>query len=351
MPVIDADAHVLESPQTWSYMREHEQEWRPQIFVRDPTDGAPYHKGQRHQYWLIEGRVQSKGSNVGQDVPAEAANLSDVERRLKHMDEVEIDVQVLYPSLFLRPLTTHHDVEFALVRSYNRWLADTWEKSNGRLRWIAATPILSLIDVAKVRAELEFCKAHGACGLMLRGVECDMLISHRHFFPLFAMAQELDLAVCLHAGINSAAYHNIFVGDSSLMTFKFPVIGAFSALLENEIPKRFPKVRWAFIEASAQWVPYVINQVGMQLRRKGIRPSDDLLGDNRFYVTTQRSDDLSWLLSEVGDTNIIVGTDYGHRDDTAEVDALKRMSHDGSLPRDSADRILSSNPATLYGIA
>lgn len=350
MPVIDADAHVIETPQTWSYMRADEQEFRPQIFVRDPNDGAPYRKGQRHQYWMIEGRAQSKGSNVGGDVPTEAATLADIKRRLAHMDDVAIDVQVLYPSLFLRPLTKNHDVEFALIRSYNRWLAETWRQSDNRLRWVAAPPILSLVDTGKVRAEMEFCKANGAVGIMVRGIECDMLLCHRHFFPVWEIAQDLDMAVCLHAGINSSSYHDIFVGDSSLMTFKFPVIGAFSALLENEIPKRFPSVRWAFIEASAQWLPYIVNQVNMQLRRRGLSPGEDLLGDNNFYVTTQKSDDLNAILSVVGDNNIIVGTDYGHRDDTAEVDALKRMATEGSLSSRTADNILKSNPAKLYGI-
>lgn len=351
MPIIDADAHVIETPQTWSYMRPDEQEFRPQIFVRDPSDGAPYYKGQRHQYWLIEGKVQSKGSNVGNDVPTEAATLADVQRRLAHMDSVNIDAQVLFPSLFLRPLTEHYDMEMALVRSYNRWLADTWRQSNNRLRWVAAPPILSLVDIGKVRDELEFCKANGACGIFLRGVECDLILSHRHFFPLYKIAEELDMAICLHAGINSVSYHDMFVANSSLVTFKFPVIAAFSALLEHEIPKRFPSVRWAFIEASAQWVPYILHHVRMLLNRKGRRPSDRLLQESRFFVTTQRSDNLSWLLSEIGDESLIIGTDYGHRDDTAEVDALKRMATDGDVPKDSAEKILSANPSFLYGFA
>ena len=158
------------------------------------------------------------------------------------------------------------------------------------------------------------------------------------------------MALCLHAGINSASYHDIFVGDSSLMTFKFPVIGAFSSLLEHEIPKRFPRTRWAFIEASAQWVPYIINQVRMQLRRKGVASGDGLLTDNRFFVTTQRSDDLAWLLNEIGDENLLIGTDYGHRDDTAEVDALRRLANDGDVPKASADRILNVNPSALYAM-
>ena len=351
MPVIDADAHVIETPQTWSYMRDDEQEFRPQVFLRDPNDGAPYRKGQRHQYWLIEGKVQSKGSNVGQDVPSEAASLADIARRLAHMDEVSIDAQVLYPSLFLRPLTTHHDVELALVRSYNRWLAETWRQSHNRLRWVAAPPILSLVDTGKVRAELEFCKANGACGVFMRGFECERFINDRYFWPLFEIAQELDLAVCFHAGNNSFANHDSYERDLGIMIFKFPVMGAFLYLLGDEIPKRYPKLRWAFVEASAQWVPYMLGEAKMRLKGRGLRWSDSILSDNHFYITCQKSDDTNWLVSEIGDDNLIIGTDYGHKDVAVEIEALKRLGTDGALSAASVSKILESNPGKLYGLA
>jgi uncharacterized protein len=331
MPIIDADAHVIETPQTWSYMRDDELEFRPQVFVRDPDDGAPYRQGQRHQYWVIEGKLQSKGANVG-------------------MDEIGIDVQVLFPSLFLRPLTVNHDVEFALTRSYNRWLADIWRQSRNRLRWVALPPLLSLVDPAKVRAELEFCKENGACGIFMRGMECERLLTHRYFFPLYRIAEELDLPLTLHAGVNSFAMHDVLPREAALMIFKFPVLGAFNALLEEEIPKRFPAARWAFIEASAQWLPYILGEVRLRLNRKGRRTSDALLQESNFYVTTQRTDDLPWLLSEIGDDNLIIGTDYGHRDTASEVEALKRLAQDGNVPSASAEKILRTNPGALYGI-
>jgi predicted TIM-barrel fold metal-dependent hydrolase len=351
MPTIDADAHVIETPRTWSYMREDEQEFRPQIFVRDPNDGAPYRPNQRHEYWVIEGKLQSKGSNVGKDVSSESREMADVRKRLAHMDEIGIDVQVLFPSLFLRPLTINHDVELALARSYNRWVADLWRQSSNRLRWVAVPPLLSLIDSAKVREELEFCKANGACGIFMRGLECERLLTDRYFFPLYRMAEELDLPLTLHAGVNSFAIHDTLPREASLMIFKFPVIGAFNCLLEEEIPKRFPEARWAFIEASAQWMPYILNEVRIRLNRKGRRMSDTLLTDSNFYVTTQRTDDLHWLLSEIGDDNLLIGTDYGHRDTATEVEALKRLGEDGSVPRVSTEKILRTNPARLYGIA
>jgi predicted TIM-barrel fold metal-dependent hydrolase len=350
MPTIDADAHVIETPKTWSYMSKDEQDLRPQIFVRDVNDGAPVKANSRREYWLIDGKVLSKGSNVGKDVPAESGTMDDLNRRLAHMDETGVDVQVLFPSLFLCPISQERDVDLALARSYNRWLADIWSKSPKRMRWVMVPPLLSLADKGLMREEMKFCKDHGACGIFMRGVECERLISHRHFFPLYELAQELDLCITLHAGVNSEPYHDMFLPSSSLVTFKFPLIGAFNGLIEDEVPKRFPSLRWGFIEASAQWVPYVLGEARIRLRSKGKPISDRLMTDNNFFVTTQHTDNLPWLINEVGDDNFLIGTDYGHRDTATEVLALQRLSSDGSISKSSSQKILEINPTKLYAL-
>lgn len=350
MPRIDADAHVIETPRTWSYIPPDEAEFRPQIFVRDENDGAPLRSNQRNEYWKIGEHFHTK-TNVGSDVPIEARDLISVEQRLRHMDEIGVDVQVMFPTLFLRPTTTEHDREFAIVRSYNRWLADAWKRSNSRLRWVAIPPLYSLVDQGKIRAELEFCKANGACGIFMRGFECERFANDRYLFPLYAMAQELDLAVCFHAGNNSFANHNSYSRDHGMMIFKFPVMGAFLYLATDLIPQRFPGVRWAFIETSAQWVPYMLREVRTRLASKGVSVSDQILHDNRYFVTTQRSDDLKGLIEEVGDNHFIVGTDYGHKDASVEIDALGRLEQSGEISATSAARIIADNPSRLYGIA
>jgi predicted TIM-barrel fold metal-dependent hydrolase len=348
MTIIDADAHVIETPHTWSYLQEDEQDFRPQIFVRSPDDGAPQRPNQRNEYWVVEERMISK-TNVGSDVPAESREMIDIQARIDHMDEIGIDVQVLFPTFFLRPITKAPDIDFALNRSYNRWLADIWSKSDGRLPWALMPPLLSLANPAKVRDELVFCKENGACSIFMRGLECELNLSDRLFFPLYEIAQELDLAICLHAGNNSTAVHDSMNGDA-LMTFKFPVMASFNALLEHEVPKRFPTLRWAFVETSAQWVPYVLGEVEIRLNRRGRPMFADPLTENNFYITTQKTDDLPWLLSEIGDDNLIIGTDYGHKDTATEVVALKRMREDGSLPAATTKKILETNPARLYAI-
>ncbi len=348
MPTIDADAHVIETPYTWSFLREDELRFRPQLLVRDPSDEVPLPGNRASDYWLIDGEIKSR-TNVGKDVPPESRDMRDVSSRLAHMDEIGIDIQVLFPSLFLRPITREPDIDFALARSYNRWLAEIWTKAPDRLRWVLVPPLQSLVNPAKVREELEYCKQHGACGIFMRGMECDRLLSHRYFFPLYEMAQDLDLPICLHAGVDSYEYHDMLQPQNSMMTFKFPVMGSFGSLLEKEVPARFPELRWAFIETSAQWVPYVLGEARLRLARRGHQAKNPMAGVN-FFITTQRTDDLPWLLGEIGDDHLIIGTDYGHRDSATEVGALKRMAEDGNLPAASVRKILQSNPARLYAL-
>jgi predicted TIM-barrel fold metal-dependent hydrolase len=349
MPRIDSDAHVVEAPCTWSYLREEEKGFRPLIYERVSDDGAPANATRHRQYWKIGDHFHSK-SNIGENVPAAARDMVDIQLRLGHMDETGVDVQVLYPTVFLEPITTEHDVEFALVRSYNRWLAEIWGRSSDRLRWVAVPPLLSLIDPGKVRAELEFCKENGACGIFMRGMECELLVSHRYFFPLYEMAQSLDLPICFHAGNNSFTYFNSFARDARLSVNKTPVVAACYHLLADDVPKRFPGLRWAFVEATAQWVPYILNVVKIRYTELGKRLPDDLLSKSNFYITTQRTDDLDWLLDEIGDDNLLIGTDYGHRDNAVEIEALRRLENDGTLPPSSAKKILQSNPGTLYSV-
>ena len=104
MPTIDADAHVIESEETWRHIAD--EKLRP--FLITPGGGRP-------QNWLIDGRVFNRGVNVNRELPEAIREMRDIDGRLKHIDELEIDLQVLYPSLFLRPLTGKPEVEVAIA--------------------------------------------------------------------------------------------------------------------------------------------------------------------------------------------------------------------------------------------
>jgi hypothetical protein len=98
MVKIDADAHVLETEKTWEYMEGTDRKYRPQIV--GCTDGSS-----NDEYWLVDGTLRLKSRNVGKNTPMASRELRDVSVRLKHMDELGVDIQVIFPTIFIIPLT------------------------------------------------------------------------------------------------------------------------------------------------------------------------------------------------------------------------------------------------------
>jgi predicted TIM-barrel fold metal-dependent hydrolase len=349
MGSIDADAHVIESPLTWAHLAEEDARHTP--IILDQSWG-PQKKGNTGntatQYWMIDNRVRQKDSNIGTDTSVESRELQDIQARLDHMDELGIDVQVLYPSIFLRPAVRTAEAELALVKAYNRWLAEVNGKAPERLRWVALPPLLSPPDV--IRDELTRAKEHGACGIFLRGLEWDKPVGGPFFYPLYEIASALDLAICVHSGNNSAIHHDLFLEDTSFTTFKLAVVGAFHSLIEKDMPGKFPDLRWGFVEVSAQWVPYICHDLRYRLRRQGRPIPEHLLAENRMYVACEVTDDLPYILSYAGEGQIMLGTDYGHHDPSTEINAFTLIRQRDDLSAEQITRITDTNARALYGI-
>jgi predicted TIM-barrel fold metal-dependent hydrolase len=338
MATIDADAHVIETERTWEYMEETGVNFRPLLVSPQNSE---------RQFWLIDGRIFSRGVNVNRKIPAAVREMRDIEGRLTHMDELEIDIQVLYPSLFLRPLTGRPEIEEALCRSYNRWLADICSGAKGRLRWVAVLPLMSM-DVAL--AEARVARDHGACGLFMRGLADNKLLSDPYFYPLYEEAEGLNLPICVHASTGNFDWVELFQRESGFAKFKLPVLTAFHSIVHDEIPARFPKLRFGFIEVRSQWVPYVYRELAKRFEMKGRRLGTEMLRENRLYVACQTDDDLPYVLKYAGEDNIVIGSDYGHADTSSEIEALRKLKKGGEISPYVIDKILCDNPKALYNL-
>jgi len=340
MTVIDADAHVVECEHTWDFLEPHEQALRPTLV------NVPGQTGRNALWWYIDGRLANTGPVAFNETVKAIRELEDVPGRLRHMDELGTDVQVLFPTLFLRPLTTRPEVERALYRSYNRWLAERCA-GQPRLRWAVALPFMTPEAALE---ELRFGAEHGACAVFMRGVEGDRSPSHPSYFPVYAEAERLGLPMCIHAANGSFAAHDLFADDPGFWRFKFPGINAFHTLLTKGIPEQFPRLRFGFVELSAQWVPYAVHDLRRRSERTGRALPDHLLAANRIFVACQTDDDLPYVLRYAGDDNLVMGTDYGHADTSSEIEALRNLQADERVAPVVAGKILGANAAALYGL-
>ena len=360
LQVIDADAHVIETDRTWDYLEPSEQSFRPHLFS-SPDDPVK-------QYWVIEDKIRgfrfptlteqqlremSEQAGRNMETPQAAREMDDVALRLQHMDALGIDVQVLHNTLWIEQISQRPEVEAALCRSWNRWLADIWQQSEGRLRWSCVMPTL-LLDEALV--QMRQAKEDGAVAVCMRPLEGDRMMTDPYFYPIYEEAVRLDLAIAVHIANGNPDACDLFrhfpgtQQTNGFALFRAPTVVGCYMLLMSELPSLFPTLRWGFIEASAQWVPWIWNEIARRYKTAGRPFPDDLFGDTRIYVSCQTDDDFPWILKYAGEHSLVIGTDYGHTDPSSEIDAITVFKQNAEISEASKERILYHNPKALYNL-
>src|SRR3954453_3697166 len=109
MRIIDADTHIDETEDTWDYMLPEEQEFKPTVSY--PANQDPNRPPTR--YWMIDGHRQPRLYRDDQrsQTTVETRELLDPLARVRHMDELGTEVQVMYPSLMLVGITESAETE------------------------------------------------------------------------------------------------------------------------------------------------------------------------------------------------------------------------------------------------
>jgi predicted TIM-barrel fold metal-dependent hydrolase len=356
MPVIDADAHVMEGPHTWEFCDPSEKQYMP-------IEMSPGPEARRH-FWFIDGKIrghvrhvikrdefEALAADTGRDmvVPAEAQHMQDVQARIADMDRTKVDVQVLYPTIFIQQVTTKPEWEVPICKAYNRWLADIWKRGGGRLRWVCVLPLLSMPDALDM---LPWCKENGAVAVLMRPLEGDRTVPDPYFYPLYDKMSDLSMPIGMHIGIGNPEMVALMSQRPGFATgFSMTAMTAWAChdIIANKLPETFPKLRFGFIESAAQWVPWVIKDI--RRHRGGNTLPENLFQDYRIFVSCYSStDDIDYIAQYSGDDNLMTGTDYGHVDMSVEIDALRSLSESGRTRPDLVKKMLTDNPARFYGI-
>ena len=360
LKVIDADAHVVETERTWDYLDPADEKYRPKLEV-DPDNPfrGTWIVGSERAPALVrkftDDQIVALSKKQGRNMatPLAAREMTDIDLRLKHMDELGIDVQVLFSTIWLVSLTEDPDAEAALTRSWNRWLAEIWKVSNNRLRWTCILPMLSPDESI---IQMREAQGNGAVGIFMRPFEGERLMTDPHFYPIFAEAERLGLPITVHISNANRANVGYFI-DSAIQgstigfaVTRVPAVMGCMFLLMSEIPQTFPKLRWGFIESAAQWIPWVYNEAARRHKMEGRDLPREVFERSNIFITCQNDDDLPMILPYSGEKTLIIGTDYGHTDPSAEIDAISLFRARGDVSDRVKERILHHNPKALYGL-
>ena len=359
--VIDADTHIIESQGMWDLIDEEYYARRP-VLMSVPDDTLYQN---RNAFWLIDGNIFPKPAGKGgfnlatpsasivqqlnRDMPIPSKEITDPALRVAEMDRLEITRQVIYPTLFLVYLTDDAGLETALCRAYNRFMANVWASYPDRLNWVVVPPLRSIEASIEEIAEA---KQHGAVGVFFRGLEGERTIDDPYFFPIYEEAARQDLPICIHTGSGCPSFTALFHLERNF-TFAhgrlLPLI-AFRDIIANHLPEQFPNLRFGFIEASAGWVPYVLHTLSRVLAQRGKSLPDDLFREYRLFVACEADEDIPYLTQYTGADNIMIGSDYGHKDPSNEPLLVETMQGRGDLDDALLRKILCDTPRTFYGL-
>lgn len=373
MRYIDADGHVEECPMTFSdaYLDPAFRSQRPKVFGQDGL-----------AYWVIDEqmfprRVGRGCNNLG--TPAtydgkptrhtalkpdsvESMELTDIGARIRAMDNEEIALQVVYPSLFLAyPLTSNVPFASALCASYNRWLGDRLS-GNQRIKWAA---IVNLDDVQAAARQVREAKSLGAAAVMVLGTAGDLTFDHPALLPFFESLVEEKTPLAVHVGWSCPALNNLYshIYPSGVIAFLVPVMMGLVGLISGGVLDRFPNLKVAFLEAGCQWVHFVLERLDHRFRRTrnqlstfhsqtapqhALPPMEYVRKGNLFFSTEADDVLLPQVIELVGEDNIVFGSDMPHGD--REPFAARKVQARNDIGDTAKLKILETNPARLYGL-
>lgn len=362
MRVIDCDAHVEESLDTWQFLDPDFYLLRP-IPVVFPEDTC---FGSHNAAWVIDYKLRFFAATptlmkrAGEkDVPIPVQEMRDIPQRLSCMDELGIDSQVVFPSIWLGCLAENVELEAALARSYNQFMATQCAQSNGRLWYVAVItyrrPDLAVQEIRRVKAR------GSVAGIYARGIEWDMPLTHPSFWPIYEEAERQDLPITVHVGNGSSPMiREMFQGvprptynDSSphvhplgkgLVSGPY-VLFAFQQILGSALLEDFPKLRVGFMEAGSEWTV----RLAKGLRRIKGTKVDEWLSD-RVFVSCALDDDLAYIISKVGENFLVTATDFPHGDAFRQDQLAQGLRRHGDLSEGTVEKILSKNPQRLFHI-
>jgi predicted TIM-barrel fold metal-dependent hydrolase len=359
MTVIDADAHVIESEETWSHLDPLFHPRRP-VPVTFPEDTS---LGFWNAAWLIDEQVRLFGATPttgklarqkAYSIPSQ--QLTPVSARIADMDRLGIDMQVIHPSFCLLTLCEDVELEGALMRSYNTFMARKCSEAPGRLYFDMLVPFR---DPAAAVKEMRRVKSlGGAVSVFMRGLEWDKPISHPGYYPIYEEAQRLDLPIAVHLGSGSPGLRRVFDGVPRIpgedpffpprakrLVAQLVMQFAFYNLFETPLLRDFPSLRWAFLEAGgSEWLVHAATS----LARSGKDNVRRVLEEGRIFVSCEPDEDLNYVTGKIGADCLVIGSDMPHFDESAHEGLVGEYSARSDLRAGLLDKLFWRNAARLY---
>ncbi|MGE0824051.1 MAG: amidohydrolase family protein [Candidatus Binatia bacterium] len=373
--IIDADSHFMEPLDLWPRYIESQYRDRCLRFER-ATDTGRYTV-------LVDGlRIANSGDLTIEELlgvavgygqkeagkglksfdPAEAFNhsLEDMQTRLRFLDEEGIESQFIYPTLglFWEDLVSDPLLAAAHARAYNTWMLEVCSGYRQRLFPVGH---LTLRHPGEAAKELQRLAKADVKTIFVGALPIDgKSFGHSDYDPVWAAAQDLNIAVGIHLVVHSHYLGNEWYKDRdpgfmflSMNTIQDPRM-ALTTMVYDGVFERFPRLRVATIESASGWVAEWLERLDYRFSYMGHtsqmkRPASEYFARNIWISADPQERTLPYMVELVGDDKFFIGSDYPHAEGFTEPIARARKAL-AKLPETSVNKILGENAAQFFGI-
>ena len=366
--VMDSDMHIVEPSDLFErYMEAKYADRSPQL-LRVP--------GKRGGAFLFEGHrlpscdVDNPQRMYGMSGRADAASAPmrargyDGPSQLGAMDMEGIDVAVMYPTacLYVPNGIDGIDAQLsaAVCRAYNNWLYDFCQTDPARMK-VAA--MLSQHDPKEaVREARRAVRDLGAVAVYMRPNFVNGVTFHSaDYQELWATLEELNVPVGFHEGTGSIYRQDgSEFGDNRLMlhacSHPMGMMKAMISMICGGVFESFPRLRAAYLEANAGWVPFWLGRMDRdyELYREWDAPfltmkPSDYFARNCYVGTEADEAELPSVVDAMGNQNVVFSSDYPHHDSEFPHSVTEFLRND-NLSDDAKRAVLWTNTARLYAL-
>ncbi len=322
--MISADTHANEPADLWA--KRIEPEYRDRIPRQE--------KDEKGDLWnIVEGYRPVKiriAAMVGQDQERNGSGAT-VEGRIADHKRDGIDAEVIFPNKGLAMWATPDPVfAMAQCRVWNTWAWEFYGPNNDTMSPMAA---LGTGDIEGSMKEIERVAKLGFRGLTL---PCKPIFGSHDvddpnynlpmYDPMWALIEEVGLPITFHVSTgrdpraskgNGGAVINYVSHSLS------PTIEPMANLCGSGVLERFPKIKFALIEAGIGWIPWALEAMDEAYRKHHfwVRPKLQGLPSDYFKqhgAAAFQEDPVGLALVEQFDLtdNMMWANDYPHHEGT-----------------------------------
>jgi aminocarboxymuconate-semialdehyde decarboxylase len=284
----------------------------------------------------------------GRRTPVPQRELTDVGLRLRDMDRMGVDIQVVSPWVELSPASADGRGEADFLRLLNDALAAEIAEHPHRLRGLG---LVSRRDPAEATLELiRMAAMRGMVGVELTAGGPGPALHNEAWETFWHTASELRCVVLLHPWQAGCSADADIAGIRDIVDNPAQTTATVTALLLAGVVQRHSGLNLCLVHGGGS-LPYLLGRLirlGEPLRAAPGRDGSVASGIRRLWFDslTHSSEALSFLANQMGADRVVLGTDYpfgtGDSDGVARVRAALSLSSDDktAILRDNAIRLL-----------